>query len=388
MTIPFGMTWARRVRTPDPPLGSYDPLTQRWSPSVVRNSVAPHETPLVEPSTLSTGVRSAVLIFAQRFDPHADVVIEALERLGVEAIRLNGDTLSTEWDVHWQPSEDVCQFSMRAPTSRQVRIPSEVISAYYRRPGPLQPHPALVSADARQFAVCESRALMDSLYVSLDHLWLSAPHFVERARAKIPQIVRAKQLGLRTPVTLVTNDAHDAQEFAEALRYDVITKPLHSATMEVDGSTYDFYTRRLTKQDFIHADEPMSVAPLLLQEYLPRSAEIRVTLIGDQAFGTEITSDPSDPTISDRRFESNDGSGATYRPYLLPEGVRKAALQLVRSMGLQSASIDFILTTDDELVFLELNPNGSWYWLELETGQPITAAMAKLLAAPPFSLGT
>jgi hypothetical protein len=38
-----------------------------------------------------------------------------------------------------------------------------------------------------------------------------------------------------------------------------------------------------------------------------------------------------------------------------------------------------VLTPDGEHVFLEINPNGEWAWIEDETGLPIGAAIADLL---------
>jgi hypothetical protein len=40
-----------------------------------------------------------------------------------------------------------------------------------------------------------------------------------------------------------------------------------------------------------------------------------------------------------------------------------------------------IVTPEDEYVFLELNPNGQWLWLELELGLPLVATMADLLTS-------
>jgi hypothetical protein len=51
----------------------------------------------------------------------------------------------------------------------------------------------------------------------------------------------------------------------------------------------------------------------------------------------------------------------------------------MRSFEINFASIDMILTPDDEFVFLELNPNGQWLWLELELGLPLVASMVDLL---------
>ena len=58
----------------------------------------------------------------------------------------------------------------------------------------------------------------------------------------------------------------------------------------------------------------------------------------------------------------------------------QAALhRLMRSFEINFASIDMILTPKGEFVFLDLNPNGQWLWLEEELGLPLVASMADLL---------
>jgi hypothetical protein len=54
---------------------------------------------------------------------------------------------------------------------------------------------------------------------------------------------------------------------------------------------------------------------------------------------------------------------------------------MVGRLGLRFAAID-LLETDDGYVFLELNPNGQWLWLELMTGVPLAAMLCDLLLAP------
>jgi hypothetical protein len=58
-------------------------------------------------------------------------------------------------------------------------------------------------------------------------------------------------------------------------------------------------------------------------------------------------------------------------------------------MTLASISVLMISTRLDphgdavlpRLVFLEPNPNGQWYWIELSTGAPMADAMSDLLSA-------
>jgi hypothetical protein len=52
---------------------------------------------------------------------------------------------------------------------------------------------------------------------------------------------------------------------------------------------------------------------------------------------------------------------------------------MMHSFDLNFASIDMIVTPEGQFVFLDLNPNGQWLWLEQEIGLPLVASMADLL---------
>jgi D-alanine-D-alanine ligase-like ATP-grasp enzyme len=48
-------------------------------------------------------------------------------------------------------------------------------------------------------------------------------------------------------------------------------------------------------------------------------------------------------------------------------------------MSLAYGAIDLILTPDGRYVFIEINPNGQYQWLEDMTGLPISRRIARLL---------
>jgi hypothetical protein len=56
----------------------------------------------------------------------------------------------------------------------------------------------------------------------------------------------------------------------------------------------------------------------------------------------------------------------------------------VRQFGLQFSSMDFLLTPEGDYVFLDLNPNGQFYWLQTRLLErfPLKEAMADLLVFP------
>jgi glutathione synthase/RimK-type ligase-like ATP-grasp enzyme len=54
-------------------------------------------------------------------------------------------------------------------------------------------------------------------------------------------------------------------------------------------------------------------------------------------------------------------------------------LQFMEHFGLNYGAIDIIVTVDGRYVFLEVNPVGEFFWLELYAGLPISNAIADLL---------
>ena len=56
------------------------------------------------------------------------------------------------------------------------------------------------------------------------------------------------------------------------------------------------------------------------------------------------------------------------------------------AFGLEYCSLDFIVDKHDKLIFLEVNPNGSWAYIENATGMPITEAVTNLIMKEKTSL--
>lgn len=61
----------------------------------------------------------------------------------------------------------------------------------------------------------------------------------------------------------------------------------------------------------------------------------------------------------------------------LGKSVDDNLVRLIKSFGLTFGAVDLVLTPSDDLVFLEVNPNGQWAWLEVLTGAPISHAFAE-----------
>ena len=60
--------------------------------------------------------------------------------------------------------------------------------------------------------------------------------------------------------------------------------------------------------------------------------------------------------------------------------VSAALFQVMNELGLLFGTIDLKLTHSNEYVFFEVNPQGQFLYIEILTGQPISDAVAALLA--------
>jgi hypothetical protein len=98
-----------------------------------------------------------------------------------------------------------------------------------------------------------------------------------------------------------------------------------------------------------------------------------------QVFAAEIHSQKSNRTRIDwRRY---DPGHTPHYPHTLPDDIRRSCVELVRQLGLCYGAIDMVLTPDGRYVFLEINPNGQFLWIEQLTGMPISDAICDLLAS-------
>jgi len=319
--------------------------------------------------------QKVILVIATSFDPHADEIIQALGERAVDSFRLNYDTFLSDYDSKWDSNS--LSYRLQDIVGRTVAVPDDVVSVYYRPCEDVMPHPELMSSEAKGFSSKEGEAFLRSIMASPGIKWVSSPHAIERARAKLPQLHLAKSLGLIIPRTLVTNQKSEAYEFAKSFGFNVVTKPFCQSTFIRNNQEYEIFTHRLTKAEFDKAIDSVRYVPTVFQEYIDKSSEIRVTIIGDDIYATEIKSQLNTKSTEDWR--AVDPFDLTYQSHHLPEPIVQKLRAFVRSYNLVFSAIDLILTPDGEYVFLENNPNGQWYWLEVMTRQPMLDSMVRLL---------
>jgi hypothetical protein len=320
-----------------------------------------------------------ILILSGPGDVHADAV---------EAVLLARDVAFHRFDTSTYPDEAACSFAIERDgsvtgtlRSKSLEIPLESItSIWVRRPGRPATHAPHLGPEARAQVAADSAAVLDDLWGLLPVRCIpAAPDRIAAAAFKARQLRGAAQLGFDIPYTWTGNSPAALLDLVSDQPSRFVTKRSAPSQRMADerGEEVSRYTNFLRPRDLAHVDG-IQLCPLTVQRAITKAVELRVTVVGRQVFTAAIHSQRSNHTRNDwRRF---DLAHTPIESYQLQPDVADRCVRLVAGYGLSYGAIDLVVTPDGRLIFLELNPNGQYLWVEHATGQPISAALAEALA--------
>jgi len=226
------------------------------------------------------------------------------------------------------------------------------------------------------FAEQEAKSTIMGLWEILDCVWVNHPERNRVAELKIKQLMVANEVGLEIPKTIITNDPEEAEIFFRKTKSEgVIIKRLGGGIVLDGNQGSAIYTSLVSEAD-INDIGRVRYTPTLFQEYIQKDVELRITVVGNKVFPIEIHSQKSERAKFDWR---RDTLNLLHREHLLPEDVKQKIINFVHKLGLNFGAIDMILTPNGRYVFLEINPNGQWGWIEDLTGLPISDSIINLL---------
>ncbi|MFF3668801.1 MvdC/MvdD family ATP grasp protein [Microtetraspora malaysiensis] len=314
-----------------------------------------------------------ILVLTSDGDEHADRVVKTLMTAGADVVVFDPASFPTAATLEISHSGDGSTSRMFGRAGRRLVL-DELTALWYRRPLDPVADPRVA---ARDYVEEECRVMAESLWDSLGCLTVPGSRpVIDRAARKPYQLELARRLGFELPATLVTTDPESFLDFYDRHEGRVITKPVHGNQLEAEGERFGRFAAPVTPVDVAYADA-LRFCPVIVQAYVPKRVEIRVTVVGRKVFAAEIHSQVSNHTRYDWRHY--DPGATPIRAHDLPPEISQRCLDLVERLGLAYGAIDLILTPDGRHVFLEINPNGQFLWIEDATGLPIGAAVGELL---------
>ena len=299
-----------------------------------------------------------IVIVTDEFDPHTDAIMVLLRQMGHDPIRIHPADipLKAEALAYYNGSSWQGQIATR----KRTLILDEIRSIWWRRPGSPTLLPTL-SAEEEPFASVEVDHVLKGMWHGLEQkcYWMSFPPAIRKASYKLSQLQQATILGFQVPRTLVTTDPERIRQFYEACDEAIIYKTFSNP--QPDPKTpRGIYTTPIHEEQLARLDT-IRTAPGLFQEYIPKQVELRVTVIGDELFTAEIHSQVHQRTRHDWRHYD---VVTPMQQHPLPVDLAEKCLALTRWYGLNFSASDLILTPDGRYVFLEMNPNGQWLWIQ------------------------
>jgi glutathione synthase/RimK-type ligase-like ATP-grasp enzyme len=303
-----------------------------------------------------------VLIPTQLNDSHAIVVGKALRAKGHEAFPWHGADFPTRQQVSVEISPEA-GFDLRIEGPGVCLANASFDVVWYRRPTrPVLSEETGLHAGDLQIAKRECNAFYSALWhlISPDAFWVNPAWAAERTNAKPLQVTEAVKAGLTVPPTLFSTDPEQIRRFLGKHQGEVIYKAFTPVQWRTaDGVAFSFTSE--VSLDDLPDDDVLRLSPGIFQRKVKKAQELRVTCMGNHVVAASLQPQAGGKAQIDWRASF---SKLKAEKAVLPENVRLGCLALMRRMGIVFGCFDFIVTPENDYVFLEVNEMGQFLWLD------------------------
>ncbi|MBZ5857322.1 hypothetical protein [Flavihumibacter profundi] len=302
-----------------------------------------------------------LLIITHKTDFTADFVINKLNQRKAKYKRFNCEDILTYDSL----------VKLDSNFSYSILGENDISSVWFRRTQ--LPTIKELSLNERIYILNETDSLIKNLFSIVDAKWVSDPFSVYRAENKLLQLKIAKHLGFKIPSTLITTSKDELKKFYKEQGGRIIIKPISQTRIDNNETPSFIFTSRITQKQ-IDELENFDLTPCIYQNEIEKIYEIRVTVVGDNVFSASVDSQNDVETEVDWRKKR-----LIFKAIEIPKRVESLCIEIVKCLNLSFGAIDLIKDKDGNYIFLEINPNGQWAWIETQTGLNISEAIIKKL---------
>lgn len=321
-----------------------------------------------------------ILIISETLEKSTDEVVEWLINFKVDFVRINyGEGVNILKKVIINDNRLDVTFSINNQTFHL----SDIQSVWFRR-GHLHIFSA-VNLDTfgdnefqrklGKHLEREDKTLLDFIYQQLKTK-KSLNHPSVYNMNKLIGLDMAMKAGLKIPNTLVTTNNNDLNSFNQKQK-QIITKNiqdmLSAATAKYSAGQCTMlltkYEVEETKDDFFYS---------LFQKSIPKKYELRVFYLDGECFTAAIFSQRDERTKVDYRHY-DDLKMNRIIPYNLPQSEIHKIDTLMKSINMESGSIDIIVDNKDDYYFLEVNPVGQFDYVGKNCNYQLEQQIANFL---------
>ncbi|MGI5155472.1 ATP-grasp domain-containing protein [Microbispora sp. CA-102843] len=297
-------------------------------------------------------------------DLHAHAVKAEIERHRPATVHIfETDRFSREPGLSWSPQElTAAVFPDAGGTAVDLRTLDAV---WFRRLGNprTSANPEVTDPVHRELIGVDTvTAALGMLLTEFRGRWVDHPSAFWDAQNKVVQLRAARDLGVRIPETLVSQSPERVREFCAA-HPGAVVKAVHGVMRAPVKTT-------TVSAELLADDAAIRLCPAIYQEFVPGRRHVRAQVFGDRVLAALLESDDLD-----WRPNLNIPAGE----HRLPAAVEESLRAILRRLNLTMGIFDLKLTDEGEYVWLELNPQGQWLFVEGMTGLPLIEAFAGFL---------
>lgn len=213
---------------------------------------------------------------------------------------------------------------------------------------------------------------LDSIVTYLKYFFSEIPQFpmkLPSGENKLLYLEYALKAGLNCPKSIVANNKETVVKFYNKYR-DIISKPIYySNYYNINQKTFSVRTKNYTHEMIDNLSD--FFFPTLFQEAIKSLYEIRSFYLDGSFYSTAAIFLGEDKNLDIKlNYKSDSLNWVTYQ---LPKHIEEKLDLFMRSINQSTGSID-LLRTDNNFIFLEVNPVGQYsapsdycnYYLEFE----------------------
>lgn len=302
-----------------------------------------------------------ILIITHKTDFTADFVINKLNQRGISYKRLNCEDIFKN-DFY---------FNLDTNFIYSILGQQNYKSIWFRRTK--LPEIKGLKKEEQYYILNETESLFENIFSSISSRWLSSPTSIYKSENKLLQLKTAIKIGFKIPKTLITNSKKELQQFYNNCNQSIILKPISQTKIQYNEGNEFIFTNPIPEK-YIKDIESYDLTPCIYQENIPKEYELRITVVDNAVFSAVIYSQEDEETKNDWRKKK-----LKFDKIEIPEEVKNKCIELLNELDLKFGAIDMIKTPNGEYVFLEINPNGQWAWIETQTGLKISDAIINYL---------
>ncbi|GAA0388165.1 hypothetical protein GCM10009530_44060 [Microbispora corallina] len=297
-------------------------------------------------------------------DLHAHAVKAELERRHPATVHIfESDRFGREPGLSWSP-QGLVRPVFPAADGTAVDLGTADLIWFRRLGNPrTSANPEVTDpVDRELIDVDTATAALGMLLSEFRGRWVDHPASFWDAQNKIVQLRAAHDLGVRIPRTLVSQSPERVREFCAA-HPGAVVKAVHGV-MRAPVAT------ATVSEELLAGDASIRLCPAIYQEFVPGRRHVRAQVFGDRVLAALLESDDLDwrPNLDIPAEE-----------HRLPDRVEDDLRTILRRLNLRMGIFDLKLTDEGEYVWLELNPQGQWLFVEGMTGLPLIEAFCDFL---------